>query len=287
MKIFRSGRRLPVVQIFIKICLFLRTESNGNLFDWELWLALLQLLWVVMILCWSPGEPRWQHQPTGHYSFSDRHCCYFSSPAQLVPSHCSTWVAISCNISISYKQIINIPLLHLPFPPSPPSLSPALVRSDPWRESTNWRICHDSDHNPGHWEERRLLSMFLSYWIMSSNHLFMELEIKLKEWRVHLSDDDTFNASPPPSPFLCDEHFKQTRESLQLTNIRPLQPRLSCVNDTAGYWLSMVVWPHKASKHHPDFFSLSQDQLHFSGEATLSYWEWGIAPDQKEDSIFL
>ena len=138
MKIFRSGRRLPVVQIFIKICLFLRTESNGNLFDWELWLALLQLLWVVMILCWSPGEPRWQHQPTGHYSFSDRHCCYFSSPAQLVPSHCSTWVAISCNISISYKQIINIPLLHLPFPPSPPSLSPALVRSDPWRESTNW-----------------------------------------------------------------------------------------------------------------------------------------------------
>ena len=195
MKIFRSGRRLPVVQIFIKICLFLRTESNGNLFDWELWLALLQLLWVVMILCWSPGEPRWQHQPTGHYSFSDRHCCYFSSPAQLVPSHCSTWVAISCNISISYKQIINIPLLHLPFPPSPPSLSPALVRSDPWRESTNWRICHDSDHNPGHWEERRLLSMFLCYRIMSSAHLFMEMEIKLKEWRVHPSDDDTFNGS--------------------------------------------------------------------------------------------
>ena len=136
MKIFRSGRRLPVVQIFIKICLFLRTESNGNLFDcllWELWVERGNDIMLVT----SPAT-RWQHQPTAHYSFSDRHCCYFSSPAQLVPSHCSTWVAISCNISISYKQIINIPLLHLPFPPSPPSLSPALVRSDPWRESTNW-----------------------------------------------------------------------------------------------------------------------------------------------------
>ena len=143
MKIFRSGRRLPVVQIFIKICLFLRTESNGNLFDWELWLALLQLLWVVMILCWSPGEPRWQHQPTGHYSFSDRHCCYFSSPAQLVPSHCSTWVAISCNISISYKQIIT----------SPTSICPPVtctVRWDPWRQSTNWdSVTIPSQPSPG------------------------------------------------------------------------------------------------------------------------------------------
>ena len=123
---------------------------------------------------------------------------------------------------------------------------------------------------------------------MSSAHLFMEMEIKLKEWRVHPSDDDTFNASPPPSPFLCDEHFKQTRESLQLTNcgpLQPLQPRLSCVNDTAGYWLSMVVWRHKASKHHPDFFSRSQDQP--STISLPSYWEWGIAWYQNEDSIFV
>ena len=30
----------------------------------------------------------------------------------------------------------------------------------------------------------------------------MEMEIKLKEWRVHLSDDDTFNVSPPLSSAL-------------------------------------------------------------------------------------